>query len=177
MDMSKALREATKVLEENYVIEPPVDVRAIAGNYGIDIKETVFPEKFSRVLGFITPNKDRETATMVINENDSEESKLFTIAHELGHWLLHKEEILKDPDKTVLLRTSLGDESKDDLEKEADAFAAELLVPMTFMEKIGKDESVEEIAKRFGVSKEVIGYRKKALPDEPAVEQTNPEAQ
>lgn len=170
MNISAALKEAKRVLGENYVSEPPVDVKAIAENYGISVRETEFPEKFGRVLGFITPNKDKQTAMMIINANDTPESKQFTIAHELGHWLLHKDEILKDPDKTVLLRMSLGDESKDALEKEADAFAAELLVPMDFFEQIGKQKSVEDLAKEFGVSKEVIGYRKKAIPDEPAVE-------
>ena len=177
MEVTRVLEEAHKVLDENYVLEPPVDVRTIAENYGITVKETEFPEKFSQVLGFITPNDNHDKATMYINESDSEQSKLFTIAHELGHWLLHKEEILKDPNKTILLRMALGDQDKNDLEKEADAFAAELLVPMNFMEKIGSDKSVEELAKKFGVTKEVIGYRKKALSDESAQDTpTTPEA-
>jgi hypothetical protein len=79
----------------------------------------------------------------------------FTLAHEVGHYILHKKEnilILKlsDPDfSSVIIRKF------EEPEWQANTFAAELLVPS---ELIG-DLSVEQIAKSCGVSKQVAAIQ------------------
>ncbi len=158
---TKAITKAKEVLNDNYVIGPPVDVYEIARNYDIDVNEARFPEAYKHISGFITPKDNR--ATMYVNETDAEPRRKFTVAHELGHWLLHKNEILSDPSKSVLYRIALGKLNDDPMEREANAFAAELLVPMEFFKKMEKGRSQDELAKTFGVSAEVIGYRKKNL--------------
>jgi len=158
MNVTKAIARAKKVLEENYVVEPPVDVYLLAANSGIEIREEAFPVEFVNVSGFI--NFESDHPVMYVNANDPPNRRKFTVAHELGHWLLHEKIIRNDSKKTVLFRMALGAD-KDPIETEANAFAAELLVPMDMFEREEDAKSVKDLADIFEVSADVIGYRKK----------------
>lgn len=157
MSVASATNQARKILAENFILEPPVDVYELARNYGVEIHEQDFPPEFANVSGFI--NIENNRPVMYINASDSPKRRKFTVAHELGHWVLHEDKIRQDPQKTVLFRMALGAANKDPLEREANAFAAELLVPMEMFEK-NKDKSVSQLADIFQVSSDVIGYRK-----------------
>ncbi len=156
-DYNKVLAITKKVLEENYVLTPPIDIVEIASNYGLTVHESSFDE-VNNVAGFIDP----ETRKIVVNESDSPNRKSFTIAHELGHWLMHQSLLESDPDTyAILYRIPLGGASEDYIEREANFFAANLLVPSEmlhdFYHKRGYDMAT--IAEIFRVSQEVIGYR------------------
>lgn len=153
-----AINKAKELIRDNFVIEPPVDVYEIAQNSGLRIVEEPFPDDISDVSGFIDLSDDK--AVMYINANDAPNRRKFTVAHELGHWILHREQIKADPQKTVLLRMALGVANQDPFEKEANAFAAELLVPMELFQTEENDKSVAELAELFQVSSDVIGFRK-----------------
>ena len=75
----------------------------------------------------------------------------FTIAHELGHMVLHTQGI-------TLCRNNERINIYEDPEWQANQFAAEFLVPL---EKI-HSMSISEIANTFQVSIEMATYRKKA---------------
>lgn len=68
----------------------------------------------------------------------------FTVAHELGHIVLHGEQLLE-------LHTRPDDEYADQLEREANTFAAHLLVPDAALKRLPTARP-ETIATRFGVS-------------------------
>lgn len=156
-DHTKAQEVAEKVLSDNFIEEPPVDIREIAKNYGLEIVEVALPPKANDVAGYIDP----ETKTVYVNLNDSPARRNFTIAHELGHWILHQDKLEEQPEKyAVLYRIPLGIANKDPVESEANTFAANLLVPKEMLENY-KTLSNEELAKKFGVSSTVIGYRLK----------------
>lgn len=149
-----AIKKAHTILEENYVSTPPVVIDEIARNYGLKIYEIDF-ENDSDVAGFIDP----KTRTIYVNKDDSDTRKAFTIAHELGHWILHRDKLEQSPEKyAVLYRKPIGGE-KDDVEKEANCFAAHLLVPRKLLDEF-RSENDNVIASIFGVSPELIGYRK-----------------
>lgn len=106
----------------------------------------------------------------------------FSIAHEIGHFVLHREEFQREGFKSVETffewTASLGGR-KYDIEKEANEFAGRLLVPREQLEnefnKVVKpfDDSLpswrsnselrrqitEHIAPKFGVAPEVISVR------------------
>lgn len=153
----QAQKKAEEVLEQNFQTTPPVDLRTVVSNYGgLTIKEADLGEMGKDVAGFI----DMDTRTIYVNASDPPNRKTFTIAHELGHWLLHQHELESDPDKyAIYYRTPLGG-YVDDVERAANTFAANLLVPRKMLEKylrLGLDKIT--LAKIFGVSEEVIGYR------------------
>jgi len=153
-----AKQKAEQILKENYVNSPPVRVDDIVKNYNLNVVEIEF-EKFAfdgEIAGFI----DMEQKTIYVNKKDSDSRKIFTIAHELGHYLLHKDELEKNPSYAILYRKPIGGET-DDIEKEANCFAANLLVPKQFLDQYYKEEVDDEtLANIFAVSKEVIGFRK-----------------
>lgn len=153
-DYKAAKRKAASVLQENFILEPPVRVDQIAAAYGLRVTEVAFPPEHDDVSGFI----DLDNSCIVVNKNDPVTRRIFTVAHELGHWLLHREQILADPERAIVLRVAAGKNS-DPMEQEANCFAAELLVPKEFLARY-KDQSIEMQAKIFGVSTEVISYRR-----------------
>lgn len=158
-----AIDEAKKVLSDNFVTQAPVPIYDIARKSGLRIEVTPFPTKFSHIQGFIT--KDNSAYTMYVNANDSEGERNFTIAHELGHWKLHKSELEKDLNKSVLFRLPLAELNKDPLEDAANEFAASLLIPDDIL-KQNEGKSPSDLARIFGVSEDVIGYRLKLLEEQ-----------
>lgn len=78
----------------------------------------------------------------------------FTVAHELGHFALGHEDAPRD--------TGNFQSSGDYRERQANRFAAELLMPASLVSRYfqnGFVSSVESLASTFGVSKDAMGYR------------------
>ncbi len=92
--------------------EPVKNIFSMLESHGILIYEIDEIEKFDGV-SFIS---DKGFAIIIVNKNFSNDRKRFTIAHELGHILLHNENNFP----ISLYR---------DKEKEANEFASELLMP------------------------------------------------
>jgi Zn-dependent peptidase ImmA (M78 family) len=98
----------------------------------------------------------------------------FTIAHELGHLELHREmitsEVHVDKDFPVLMRDPKSARGTEKVEIEANQFAAELLMPEALIKQalesepfdIDDDRPIEELAKKFRVSRQALEYRIRA---------------
>ena len=154
-DFKRAKRRASEVRKENFVREPPVRIYEIARNYHLRVVEADFASgKFVGVSGLL----DLKESKIVLERSDSPARKRFTTAHELRHFLLHKKHLEKEPDLGILLRRPLGHADSDAREQEANCFAANLLVPNVLLVKY-RDHSDDLLARLFGVSLEMIGYR------------------
>jgi Zn-dependent peptidase ImmA (M78 family) len=150
--------EVDTMLSDNFVIEPPVPIVAIARNYELLVKEVDLGTFGARVAGFIDPLQK----IIYVNEKDKPNRQAFTVAHELAHWILHQDKLHSEPSKyAVLYRSPLGASTEDVVEKEANAFAAKLLVPRDMLLKYKDNSSISTMARIFGVSEELIGYRLK----------------
>lgn len=163
-DFQKAEIEALRILEENFINSPPVPVRDLLEFAGLGLIKSEFND------GGISGVINLEKKYLYVNINDSVERQRFTIAHELGHWILHKNEMESFKEMAVLYRRPLGIEDNDIWEQEANCFAANLLVPEKMLRviiaEIKKDYSYIDdafLAERFEVSRPVIGYRRKFL--------------
>lgn len=157
-DYTRAIEAADKLLRDNQINKPPVPLVELATNHGFSVQIGVFPDNLFNVCGYIDINKK----VIMTNASDSPNRRAFTIAHELGHLLLHEDELLKNSDLGVMLRAPLGKQELDPHEKEANAFAANLLVPADML-KPYLSESDGVIAALFGVSEDVIRYRKLSI--------------
>lgn len=96
-----------------------------------------------------------------VNKMHSKSRQRFTIAHELGHFVYHKNDEQKFVDTTFFRGMTM-----DNLEYTANRFASELLMPENQVRNlIEKDNvrSVAELAKKFGVSSSAMLYRVKEL--------------
>lgn len=157
-DYLKVKETVDRVLKENMVVQPPISPEEIAENYGISINPVIFSEKYKDVAGFF----DFEEEKIFVNSEDPYNRRTFTIAHELGHYFLHKKYFIENPKEyKVLHRMPIGAVNDDPLEKEANAFAANLLVPKFLLSKYKDYASTDELAKLFSVSKDVIRNRQK----------------
>ncbi len=96
-----------------------------------------------------------------LNYHHTKERRLFTLAHELAHILFH---LGRDTRQTIV---SLIASNREPEEKEANAFAAELLIPEatlnTFVEKFGRElrqiAVLDSVARWFNVSRQALFYR------------------
>ena len=153
VDFERAKEEAAKVISKNFITSPPINLEEIAEGEGLNIAIAEFAQK--DVSGFI----DFEKKMILVNKYDSISRQRFTIAHELGHWILHQKEIEENRDLVVLYRRPIAGE-KDPLEQEANCFAASLLVPLGFLQDVTTRKfSNREIANIFQVSEAVISFR------------------
>jgi Zn-dependent peptidase ImmA (M78 family) len=154
-DYQKAGSAAIQLLSKHRIDSPPVDLEKIADGEGLRIAVAEFKEH--DISGFI----NLEQQLILVNKYDSPTRQRFTIAHELGHWVLHPQELKDNKDIVILYRKTLEEES-DPLEQEANCFAANLLVPNSFLEGLLAASLPDKlIANVLQVSESVIGFRRK----------------
>jgi len=161
-DYRRAQHEAERIWKELGMSFPPLPILEVAEKFGL----TVLEADFSGRIG-LSGVLDVENKTIYLNVEDPANRKRFTLAHELGHWLLHpavRQE--KDSKYTLYYRGPVG-VSKDDFEKEADAFAANLLVPLPVLKRLAEKYTRGDLADLFAVSNEVIDYRLRFLEGAP----------
>lgn len=150
-----------KILQDFGVKEAPVPVEEIASKLQVKISRA--PSKdFSGIL----IRKDGH-ALIGVNSNEAFVRQRFTIAHELGHLYMHPQK-----DTFVDYRDNKKDAMRTVREKEANKFAAAMLMPRKNIEKDFKnivkasltDEEVcKLLADRYEVSEEAMGFRLKDL--------------
>ncbi|MDR0521678.1 MAG: ImmA/IrrE family metallo-endopeptidase [Planctomycetaceae bacterium] len=156
-DFRKAKMLAFNVLEANMIIEPPVVAQTIAKTYGLRVDYSLFNEEYrDEVAGFL----DIDEKMIVVNAEDSRQRQNFTVAHELGHFLLEHDVL--SPEYTYLFRHPEKQKNVP-MEQEANIFAANLLVPTSFLREYLERYSFatdEQLSRIFGVSATVIKYRR-----------------
>lgn len=154
-DFNKAKTEAERLLSDLQITRPPVNPELIAKKLGLDVVYGKFsPAMSEKISGYLDSRNNR----IVVNGEIHPNRAIYTIAHEIGHYILHKE-YAKSEDYKVLLRTNDHNGVKPDHEKEADTFAAHLLAPTHMVKKYSEVLGKEGLAQLFCVSREMMGYR------------------
>jgi Zn-dependent peptidase ImmA (M78 family) len=133
---------------------PPIPVHRIAEEHGVDVVFADFGKHADTVAGFCDFNQ----AKLFVNRKDRPDRQSFTIAHELGHWVLHRNLFLSHPERYPILARHADPNNSDPLEKEANAFAANLIVPGRLLQPI-RTAPVAVLAKAFGVSPTMMSFR------------------
>lgn len=96
----------------------------------------------------------RDSKTIYVNMNEHPVRQRFTIAHEIAHYYLGHE------NSGVLMRTEDSSKGVNLQEIEANAFAAELLMPENlFKAYYIFGYSVDGLASKFGVSTQAVRHR------------------
>lgn len=111
------------------------------------------------------------TAVVGVNSIDSPSRQRFTIAHELGHLILHVElDLHVDKHFPIGLRSETSAKGVDDHEIEANQFAAELLMPSEWIRRevellrgTDVDRAISKLAEKYEVSTEAMSIRLSAL--------------
>ena len=141
-----------KVLADSQIKDPPVDLVRILKVQGIQYEEVEdFPDSVDALI-----IEDGEKVYAAVNARQHLHRRRFSLAHELGHYFLHRDgppQDLVDIDNPPA--DQIGSESKGPAEIEADLFAGELLVPLDMLRK-HVSEGIPAISKTFVVSEQVV---------------------
>ena len=150
------------------ITEAPVPVERIAKAKGARI---FYQSLEDNVSGFLY--RDKTQAVIGVNTHHAPARQNFTTAHELGHFLLHEQEQLHiDREFRVRLRDDVSSLGTDDDEREANFFAASLLMPKRFLEEdleteeyfdLLGDDFLSDLSRKYGVSTQALVNRLKNL--------------
>ncbi|MEA1030710.1 ImmA/IrrE family metallo-endopeptidase [Pseudomonas sp. N-137] len=153
----KALSDDQRAVISKHQESLPITVGAIAKEFGISVLKSTMPGSISGEI--------RETdgiITVKVNRHDVKERQRFTIAHEIAHFLLHRDRLASGITDDVLYRSRLTD----DLEREANRLAADIIMPahliQSALESFGNfkpDERYKKIAELAQVSLAAIKIR------------------
>lgn len=158
--------KARALLERFNIKTIPTPVEKIAKQLGAQVRFSPLDEELSGMV-FI---KDG-VPIIGVNSLHHPNRQRFTIAHELGHLEMHKEMITSavhvDKGFAGLMRNTVSSTGTEQIEIQANQFAAELLMPIDKLREalankqseIDEESPIEEIAKKFKVSKQALEYR------------------
>lgn len=163
-------RIVTDLLQQNHVIRPPVPVDRIAKMLGLDVELT--PGHDDDLSGFLLRNAATNKAVVGVNRSHHKNRQRFTVAHEIGHFLLHEGEPVHVDGREnfrVDRRSSQSSTGDRPDEIEANAFAAELLMPANLLRKdldsggelvdLSDDDAMKALANKYGVSVAAMSFR------------------
>lgn len=166
MSVAEARAVARTIIAEFPVRAAPVPVERIVKARGIVLQYAPLADELSG-MAYI-----RDGVRIIgVNALHHPNRQRFTIAHELAHHELHPEQLQEEVhlDKTfrVMMRDDVAAQGIDQWEIEANAFAAELLMPDVFLREVvdpvgldlDDDERLEALARKFRVSTSALRYR------------------
>ena len=167
--MRKAERKAQELLEEFSITELPVPVESIAEKLGVTLSFEPFDGK-DDVSGMLY--RDEKRTVIGINSFHSKTRQRFSIAHEIGHLVLHKGSLYLD--KAVMFRDEISSLATKTDEIQANSFAAEFLMPRTLLKveistllskstSITAETMIDSLASAFSVSPQAMEFRLKNL--------------
>jgi len=150
-----------RLLTKGKISGPPVPVLELAQSHRINVRFGPLPDDLS---GFLV--HEGEKVFIGVNSRHASTRQRFTLAHELGHFVLHPSGNFVDR-KLIYFRHNRSSQALDPKEVEANQFAAELLMPERFVYRFLKDRIVDledeeflaGLAKRFSVSTQALTYR------------------
>ena len=161
MSVVTAKNEAKKVLDQFLGKNKKINLKKIAKTWGVKIHYELLDNETSGVLIV-----DNAKPLVVINSGDSKTRQKFTLAHELGHYHLHKPVGVHVDKGYVMSRNTNSTLGVDIQEIEANQFAAELLMPESLLKKdtkgftdVLKDNDIEKLAKKYSVSVQAMTIR------------------
>ena len=158
-----------KLLAKHHILSAPVPVDKIAKALGIKIHLGDVDDDLS---GFLYRDTKEKKIIIGANRSHHENRQRFTVAHELGHFFLHKGELVhfdSEPGAFMInLRDSESSRGEDNDEREANFFAAELLMPAEFLAKdlegqhldlLEENKFIEKLARKYQVSVQALMFR------------------
>lgn len=154
------MTEHEKHILDRYRRDTPVKLGAIARELGIEVFQSSLKPNIS---GLIEPSATAPSGFRIkINRHETTERQRFTLAHEIGHFILHRYDIGGGVIDNVLYRSNLSSRK----EMEANRFAANLIIPIEKLReetaKIGNDisdDTVVALARKFRVSEQAMSIR------------------
>jgi hypothetical protein len=139
---------------------PPVDVVSLAKALGINVwqSDSALPAGASGLIRRDAKHGGQSSYSIIVRASDPPVRKRFTIAHEIAHFILHKDRIGNQLSDDAMYRSGLGTSE----EHAANRLAADILMPMKLIQgyqQIHPTHNSRMIATAFGVSDEAMRIR------------------
>jgi len=170
MSAQVARNAAERLIQSSDIFDAPVDVKGIARRLGVSVVE----EDLGEVSGVLV--RTAKTGVICVHRGHARVRRRFTIAHELGHFVLAHpmepgQQVHVDKGYVVSLRSSRSATGAYQREVEANAFAASLLMPASFVRtavaELKSDEitdaTIDQLAEDFDVSAQAMTIRLSSL--------------
>jgi len=142
---------------ERYTQDAPVRVEAIAREIGIPVSVDVLdPDVAGKIVKQVSGSNPSGYA-IFINARDPHRRQRFTLAHELAHYILHRDLIGDGLVDDAMYRSKLGDF----YEREANRWAADILMPPALFRGLyrGGMKSLAELSNTLDVSESAVRIR------------------
>jgi len=141
----------------------PVDVHSLPARLGIEFKQAYLAKDIAGML-----EKNGDSFLITVQARDIPVRQRFTLAHELGHYMLHRRLIGDGLDDDRAYRsTEIGKYHNTRIgpaeEKDANRFAVNLLMPRELIasERRRLNDDIQKMADLFQVSKQTMSIRLK----------------
>lgn len=160
--MSSAVDKAREVLDLYWDRKVPVNLDNIAASLGVKVKYTYPIDNNPDVSGKLSFDAVSKLPLCEINRFDISQRQRFTLAHELGHYLLGHGE--QSDTNAKLYRNTNKSQSYEEIQ--ANSFAAEMVMPELAVDYFIREENIttiETLALTFDVSEVAMKYRLKNL--------------
>lgn len=152
-----AARDAKRIAESMTLTVEPFDVEGLAASIGLKVQKHPLP---SNISGFL--RKELGEWVIGVNALHHPRRQRFTIAHELGHYFLHRDRGSFEDRAMFRQNGRFSNE-----EWEANSFAAMILIPHVSLQKmIEQRATISSIAQKFDVSELAAEFRIKNLGEE-----------
>lgn len=153
LPVDNRVRENEAEIVRRFTSSFPVKVGELANELGLKVTRAPMPPKIS---GLIQPCADAPAGFEIrVNKYEMPERQRFTVAHEIAHYLLHRDDIGSGVVDSIMYRSNLTSRK----ETEANRLAADIVMPAKIvsraLDQLGgqrTDEAVEKLASMFRVS-------------------------
>ena len=167
MTINQIEERATDLLNKYNCSSAPVNIKQLIKKLNVNMKPD---ELGAEVSGLLVIENNR--IVIGYNSNESLVRQRFTLAHEVGHFILHCNNSKKDKifvDK-IMFRKNFSSNIERRQEMQANIFAASLLMPKNLVEKefeliinssdyLTEEDIVSKMANKFKVSEIAMTYR------------------
>lgn len=151
------IKESLDVIKRHWNTAP-VDVFKIARELGIEVNRVPLPENISGRIRRI----DGDKFAIDVNRDHSTTRQRFTVAHEIGHYIYHRDLLGKGTGDTLAFRAEGTDLPNPNItatqERQANIFAANLLMPTHLITalKASGIRAPADLARHLGVSEQAM---------------------
>ena len=145
-------------LIKKHINQPPIDIEAVVKDFGLELVQSPLKDDVS---GFIEKKTDG-TYRITVNASHSETRRRFTIAHELAHYIYHRDLFGNGVADSRAYRSEGTPLENANItrahELQANSFAANVLMPKSLLAD-RMHEKPETLANEFKVSPAAMKIR------------------
>lgn len=151
----KELAPSVRHVLERHQRSAPVKVGALAADLGLTVLRSDLPLGISGMLS--RDPDDRQKWIVRVNRHEHKHRQRFTIAHEIAHFLLHRDEIQDGIADDSFYRSGLSERR----EWEANRLAADILMPWDLVRTLASagNLTASDLASALEVSEAAMNIR------------------